>query len=135
MNSKRNALIGTLFISLAIIVTSCAKEEGVGGLASIRGRIFVKEYNSTFTVLKDSYYAQDESVYIVYGDDVSYADKVNTNYDGWFEFQYLRPGKYKVYCYSKDSTLQTLAKIPIIEEVEITARKQSILLDEMVIFN
>lgn len=127
----------SLFIALALIgglVMGCSKVEGEGGLATIRGRVLVKEYNSTFTLLQDTYYAQDEDVFIIYGNNKVVGDRVRTTYDGWYEFTYLNPGVYQVYCYSKDSTLQTLAKIPVIRDVLITGRKDIIELDEMVIF-
>lgn len=135
---KRTQSIGKITLSAAfglflLIISGCSKVEGVGGLATIRGRVLVKEYNSTFTVLQDTYYAQDEEVFIIYGDEKSVGDRVRTRYDGWFEFPYLRTGHYQVYAYSKDSTLQTLAEIPVIREVEINGRKDLIEVEEMVI--
>ena len=120
-------------IVMIIMIASCDKNEGEGGLATIRGRVLVKEYNSTFTVLQDTYYAQDEDVFIIYGDEKSVSDRVRTTYDGWFEFRFLRPGRYEVYCYSKDSTLQTLAEIPVIREVQINGRKEVVEVEEMVV--
>lgn len=116
-------------------LSSCEKEEGKGGNSTIYGKIYVKDYNSTFTVLQDEYYAQDENVYIIYGDDKTYGDDVSTNYDGTYEFKYLRPGTYHIYVYSKDSTLQTLADIPIIVDVEITEKNQKVEVPDIVIFN
>jgi len=46
----------------------------------------------------------DEDVYIIYGDDVSYGNKVKSGPDGIFEFKYLRKGDYKIYVESKDTT-------------------------------
>lgn len=127
------AILLLLAAGLAFVV-SCAKSEGEGGLAIIRGRVLVKDYNSTFTVLLEEYYAGDEDVYIIYGDGKKVDGRERTTYDGWFEFRYLRPGNYKVYAYSKDSTLQTAASIPVIREVNITGRKEVVELDELVIF-
>ncbi len=123
-----------VMVLVCFIIISCTKTEGEGGLASIKGRVLVKEYNNTFTMLKDTYYGQDEDVFIIYGDTKKVSDRARTTYDGWFEFSYLRPGYYQVYCYSKDSTLQTLAKIPVIREVQIKDKKEEIVVEEMVIF-
>jgi hypothetical protein len=131
---KNQSLIIVVLLTTSLLVLSCAKSEGEGGLATIRGRVLVKEYNGTFTILKDTYYAQDEDVFIIYGDAKMVSDRARTTYDGWFEFRNLRPGSYQVYCYSNDSTLQTLAKIPVISHVLITGKKELIMLDEMVIF-
>lgn len=134
--NSANSVGAKLLISAFLVFSmACTKTEGEGGLATIKGRVLVKEYNATFTLLEDTYYAQDEDVFILYGDEQSIGDRVKTSYDGWFEFNYLRPGNYQVYCYSKDSSLQTMAKIPIVRDVLITGRKEVVEVDEMIIFN
>jgi hypothetical protein len=125
-----------LFLCLLLfIVSSCTKEPGPGGKSTIYGKVYVKEYNSTFTVLKDEYYGPDIWVYIIYGNDRDYGDRIKTNYDGTYEFKYLRPGTYHVYTYSKDSTLQTEADIAIIRDVEIPNNKQDIEIPQFTIFD
>ena len=125
-----------LLIGLSVFLFSCSKDPGEGGNSSIYGSVWVKNYNSTFTVLNGKYEGADEDVYIIYGDEKGYSDKVSTNYKGEFEFKYLRPGKYTVFIYSKDSTLQSPSgKIPIIKEVEITERKQEVEIPTITIFN
>jgi len=124
-------------LSLVVLITlsfSCKKEAGEGGNSSIYGKVYVKDYNSNFTILQDEYYGQDVDVFIVYGDEQTYGDKTSTNYDGTFEFKYLRPGTYHVYAYSKDSTLQTLASIPIIKDVEISDKEEDVESPEIIIF-
>jgi hypothetical protein len=113
------------FSILALIgFAGCKKGPGVGGNSSIKGSIWVRDFNANFTVLNGSYAGYDEEVYIIYGDDVSYGDRIRTDYDGEFEFKYLRPGKYTVYVYSKDSTMQSQSgDITIIKEVEIADKK------------
>lgn len=97
----RNLLIISCFL---ILITSCKKDEGVGGNSTIKGKIFVKDYNGT-VFSGNSYYGADFDVYIIYGGENSfYDDKVTTSYDGSFEFRYLRKGNYKVFVYSKDVT-------------------------------
>ena len=121
-------------LPLIFIVCLCKKEAGEGGNSSIYGKVYVKDYNSTFTVLQEEYYGQDVDVYIIYGDDKSYGDKQKTSYDGTYEFKYLRSGMYHIYTYSKDSSLQTNALIPIIKDVEITKKRQNVEIPEIVIF-
>jgi hypothetical protein len=118
-----------------LIQSSCEKEPGVGGKSSIYGKVFVKDYNDTFTILEETYYAPGVYVYLVYGDDKDYGDRIQTNYDGTYEFKYLYPGTYHVYAYSKDSTLQTKSDIPVIRDIEIPRKKQDIEVPEIVIFN
>ena len=107
-------------LTTVFLMTACKKDAGSGGSSSISGKVYVKDYNSTFTVLQDEYFGQEIDVYILYGDEKSVGDRVRTSYDGTFEFKYLRKGIYHVFAYSKDSTLQTNAMIPIIKDIEIT---------------
>jgi hypothetical protein len=128
----------TIFILMAaflFVFASCKKEPGQGGLSSISGKVFVKNYNSTFTILNEEFYGNDIYVYIIYGDDKDYSDRIRTSYDGTYEFKFLRKGTYHVYTYSKDSTLQTINPVGVVQDVEITKNKENVVLPDLVIFN
>ena len=117
-----------------ILVSSCKKEEGIGGTSSITGKVIVRQYNANFTSLIEQFYATDEDVFIVFGDDPVYGDKVSTHYDGTYRFEYLREGNYTVYAYSEDSAnYPTKHMIPVIRQVRITGKKQTIEVDNIVI--
>jgi hypothetical protein len=115
-----------LFVSFSLMMASCSKDPGEGGTSSISGKVFAKDYNSTFTVLQSEYYASDIWVYIIYGSDKDYGDRIKTSYDGTYEFKYLRPGTYHLYAYSKDSTMQTNAGVAVIRDVEISKNYKSV---------
>jgi hypothetical protein len=133
---KNRIMLTALLVLLGgSLFYSCKKDPGEGGTSGITGKVFVKDYNSSFTVLEEEYYGPGIWVYIVYGDDVSYGDRKQTNYDGTYEFKYLRPGTYHIYAYSKDSTLQTTADIAVIKEVEIKKQYQQTEAPEITIFN
>jgi hypothetical protein len=132
----KKLLLIIISLVVAVLISSCSKEPGVGGNASIHGKVYAKYYNKLFTVYFGEGYAADKEVYIIYGDDLDYGDKVNTSYDGSFEFKYLRKGKYKVVTYSKDSTLTIPSGImAVIEEGEITSNKQKLELPDLKIFD
>ena len=120
-----------LLIALTIITTSCKKPAGSGGNSTISGKVHVTNYNATFTVVNATYMAPDQDVYIIYGEDVTYGDKVKTSPEGVFEFKYLRPGSYKIYVYSKDKDA-FLAGNPnppekaVYVDAEITSKKQEV---------
>ncbi len=133
--SFRKIIGFNLLMLILVFHISCKKEAGEGGKSSIYGKVFVKEYNSTFTVLKEEYYGPDIWVYIIYGDNKDYNDRIKTSYDGTYEFKYLRPGNYTVYTYSKDSTLQTNAPVPVHREVVIPKQKQDVEVTDLIIFN
>jgi hypothetical protein len=106
------------------MVVSCEKEAGEGGNSSIHGYVHVTDYNASFIFIQGEYDGADQYVYIIYGDDISYGDRIKTGPDGKFEFKYLRQGKYKVYVYSKDSTLAGVSAVS--KDIEITAKKQKV---------
>jgi hypothetical protein len=124
-----------LFILLSVAFFSCSKDAGDGGNSTIYGKITAYNYNAEFTNLKGIYPAADEDVYLIYGGDRSYSQRVRSNYNGIYEFKYLRPGDYTIYAYSKDSTLTLVSGIyPVIREVTITGKKQTVEVEEMKIF-
>lgn len=124
-----------LLIFLNIALFSCSKEAGDGGNSTIYGKIIAYNYNAEFTYLKGIYPAADEDVYLVYGEDRSYSQRIRSNYNGIYEFKYLRPGDYTIYVYSKDSTLTLASGIyPVIKNVTITEKRQTVEAEDMKIF-
>ncbi len=107
-------------ILVGCLTHSCKKDEGIGGKSTITGKVIMRQYNSNFTFLQEQFAAPDEDVFIIYGDDPVYGDKVSTNYDGTYRFEYLREGNYSVYAYSEDSAnYPTKHKIPVIIQVRV----------------
>jgi len=94
-----------LYLSiLSLVFLSCEKGPGEGGRTSIIGKVFAEEWDDiSYTQHYDSldHWAADEDVFIIYGDDASYGDRIRTGPDGVFEFKYLREGDYTVYVYSE----------------------------------
>lgn len=128
-------LLIPLILTFLISFTSCSKEEGEGGNSSIYGKVIVHDYNSSYTQLNGIYDGADEEVYIIYGDDLSYSERIRTNYNGVFEFKYLRPGNYTIFVYSEDSTLTLPSgKYAVLREVEITGNRQTVRADDIIIF-
>lgn len=121
-------------VMLGMLSFSCKKDEGIGGTSSIKGKVIIRQYNTNFTELVEQYYAPDEEVFIIYGDDPVYGDKVTTNYDGTYEFDYLREGNYKIYAYSKDSAnYPSKHPIPVIVNASISGKKETVTAKDIVI--
>jgi len=112
---------------------ACRKDEGIGGGATIKGKVYSVHFSDKYYYTIDTLAAMDEDVYIVYGDNTFYDDNIKTHYDGTFEFKYLRKGKYSVYVYSND-TNNFGNKIPIIKTIEITDNKQTYKVDDIYIY-
>ena len=130
-----------LFIGLILLAfSSCKKEAGDGGLASIKGHVS-KDIRLVLTNPASYQYtvdAADYDVYILYGDNISPDDRVWTNYDGDFEFMNLRKGEYTVYVYSRDTTGATGVdpdRMVIKQSIEITERDQELQLDDIIVYD
>ncbi len=114
-------------IALFITLFSCEKPAGEGGNSSVKGNVWVEKWNGLFTVLTNEGPGLNVDVFIIYGDETSYGDKISTGPDGTFEFKYLRPGKYKIYVYSKTTTaVNANAKEAVSLDVEISKKKEKI---------
>lgn len=125
-------LNSVLFSLLLLVLFSCKKPAGQGGNSSIKGRLWVKDFPTMA-----EYAGYDEYVYIIYGDDVSYGDRIRSSYDGQFEFKYLRKGKYKIYTYSMalaSSGQPVLLDSAVVREIEITKNRQTVDLSNVVIY-
>lgn len=133
-----------LLLLLLVVISGCEKEPGEGGLASIEGKLFIQEYNGNCSSVQFEYYAVDEEVYIIAGDDPSYFERVRTGPDGTFWFPYLRKGSYTVYALTEDCRWDPESgEVEMIEgntpeavevRVEITDRKEKYVMDDIVVF-
>jgi hypothetical protein len=95
-----------LFFGIVILsaISSCKKIEGDGGRASISGEVEINEriYINGQCIDTVTYSGANENLYIVYGDeDTMFDDKIDVSYDGTFKFEFLQPGTYTIYGYSK----------------------------------
>lgn len=95
-----------LIFGIAILsaVSACKKVEGDGGRASISGNVIVNErlYINGQCVDTVTYSGATEDLYIIYGDgDAMFDNKIEVSYDGSFKFEFLQPGTYTIFGYSK----------------------------------
>jgi hypothetical protein len=123
-------------ISFSFFLFSCTKKEGEGGTATIKGKVIVKLCSDDFETIYAEFPDEEQDVYIVYGDDDFYGDKVETHYDGSFQFSYLRKGNYKIYVYSDDETGESVSGVkPLIQEINIDKNGEIKELSDFVIYN
>lgn len=113
-----------LLLVFILVFVSCRKGPGEGGNSSIKGYVHVLDYNASQVIFLGEYPGADEWVYIIYGDDISYGDRTRANYEGRFEFKYLRKGDYKVYVYSNDTTLAGIKAV--IKNVTISKNEEAV---------
>lgn len=110
-----------------LLLTGCEQDPGEGGRATISGTIMWRDtYSSAVINVEDSiiaeYPAIEERIYLVYGNEGVYDDDFRTDYDGKYEFKFLRKGQYKLYAYQKcDDCDEDLE--PVAVDVEISKNK------------
>lgn len=121
---------------LVLIITSfsfssCSKEEGYGGLATIRGKVYGKDYNSSGNLVGEGYVGGFK-VYISKHGESSSFDDVDSSYDGSFKFEFLYEGTYDVWVFG-DCDSCTWDQVFVLKTVEITSKKQTVEVEDLVI--
>ncbi len=101
----KNRIKITLLLLFAIIVgiTSCNKEPGDGGLATIHGKVFGYNTNN-FGIVTDSGYLAEAKVYLAYSNHTWVDQDTKTSYTGEYAFPFLHTGDYKVWVINKCDT-------------------------------
>jgi len=116
-----------------LMITACTKEPGQGGTSSINGKVQVYNINSFGDTIGEPFYGMDEDVYIIYGEnDDTYDDKFATSFDGSFRFDYLTPGKYTLFAYSRCDLCNDELTV-VKKTVEITANKSENPISDIII--
>lgn len=114
---------------------SCTKSAGVGGQATIKGKVIVNNINSQGDTLA-SYDAQDHDVFIIYGNNNNtHNDDAETSYDGTFEFNFLNVGDYTLFTYSDCINCSNGEDSVVIINTTIENRDEVIELEEIHIAN
>ena len=112
-----------LFIFPILGFLSCNKEPGPGGTSSISGKVYVYDLNAIGLDTLSEYYAMDEDVYIIYGDETeTYSDKFSTSFDGSYRFDYLTPGTYTIFAYTRCDACPNETDV-VKKVVEVSAKK------------
>lgn len=132
-------IIFSLLVSLSVFgFISCEKAEGPGGTSTLAGKVWVKNYDSNFEAVNTEYWAEDEDVFLMYGNDTIYSDKTSTNFDGSYWFQYLNEGTYTVFVYSDDSSRvdrSPSGRIPIKETITISKKGSDVIVPTITILD
>jgi hypothetical protein len=129
-----------IILILVFTFSSCEKEAGEGGTSSIVGSVYkISTYFNVLTQQTDTIFYQldsEKDVYIIYSDneDEFYDDKVETNWNGQYRFDFLRKGDYTIFTYA-DSTdiLNTSYDYPVFRHVKIEANNSTYTLPDFVI--
>ncbi len=113
-----------LLLGISLLFTTCKKEEGKGGLSTIKGRVYAFDLDRLGTKV-DSGYMADVKVYISYGNHTWVDDDTRTGIDGSFAFEWLNKGDYKVWIISECDTCHLNQRADI-RQVSINDKKETI---------
>ena len=104
-------------IALALFMFSCNKGPGEGGSGTVQGYVkLVHHPDNDYTLTPDTMVAAKADVFIIYGDEAYFGNDVETDANGLYQFEYLRPGDYTVFAYS---TLTSGEKVAVSESVNL----------------
>jgi hypothetical protein len=117
MKLKSNFMLA---VFAAATFFSCNEDEGFGGKSSIEGYVYeCEQFDDNYSFRVDTFTAKGKTVYIRAADDDVVLDKIDTNEDGYYRFDYLRKGNYKVYAYSKGK--REVDKTPEVQTLKVGA--------------
>jgi hypothetical protein len=99
----RRPLLFSLLLAAACAFVACNEDEGLGGSLAVEGYVYnVIHYDDNLSFTKDTVPALGKKVYISFGANTSeVGDNVDTGFDGYYRFNYLRKGQYRIYAYSE----------------------------------
>lgn len=134
MKLSAKGILLTAIVALTGFLSSCSQPEGVGGNSHIKGKIRINYYNEDFSELLSSEptVAKDEDVYLIFGNDSVAGEDTKTSFTGDFEFEYLWPGKYKLYYYSEDTTGLSPDKVEVVTEINL-GKNETLVFDNLII--
>ncbi len=116
---------------LVLITVSCSHDEGYGGLASIRSKVYGKNYNSNGVLVNEGYVGGFK-VYISKHGESAYFDNMDSGPDGSFKFNNLYKGAYDIWVYG-DCDYCEWDQVHVLKTIEITSKKQDVQLEDFVI--
>jgi hypothetical protein len=123
--------ISFLILIILVIFTSCKHDEGYGGLATIKGKIYAKDYNSNGGLVAESYIG-GVKIYISKHGETAYFDDINSSYDGSFEFKFLYRGKYDIWVFGDCDSCAWDQNYQL-RTIEITDKRQIVILEDIII--
>lgn len=128
----RFLVLKNIFFIATLFLFSCKKEAGEGGTASIKGRVWGYDIN-TSGIVTDSAEVQDARVYISYGDNTTVDDDTRSSYTGEYIFRGLQKGTYTVFVYSQCNDCPFNQEV-VKQTIEITENGKEVLVPDLIIF-
>jgi hypothetical protein len=126
LNQRFSLLFCGFFLLLT--VSSCEKEPGFGGLASISGKVYAYDYNNSGRLEAEGY-TGDIVVYLAAENSDEILERARTDFKGAYVFRELRKGTYHVWVYSECDKC-TNNQEAVIKKVVVKSNKENIRLED-----
>ena len=123
-------------VMLVTVITACEKPPGPGGKATIKGKVYLVDFDNTQYYTYGKGYAAGEKVYICYGESNIVGNDVRTGINGEFEFRHLNKGKYRIFVNTVDTSFKNKGNdrmLPVIKNVKIKGTSEVITLEDFII--
>jgi hypothetical protein len=128
-NWGRNIIV---LLTITAGFSSCKKEPGTGGLATIRGK--VKGYDVNILGDKvDSAYVPDVRVFISYGNHTWVDDDTRTSHTGEFAFEWLQKGNYTIWVVHNCDNCPYINKADTLK-VTIHKRRETVITRDLIYY-
>ena len=129
-----------IICAISVGFTACKKEAGEGGTSVIEGQVYkIHTFQNASTGAMDTLYYQLDSgkdVFIIYSDNETevYDDKFETDYNGKYNFEYLRKGDYTLYTYADSIDVNNVNyDYPIFKHIKISSNNSDNSVEDFVI--
>jgi hypothetical protein len=123
-------IFGLLFLTLLFF--SCTHEEGEGGLASIEGKIYGKDFNSRGILVGEGYLA-GAKVYISKHNEKAYFENIDSAYDGTFKFKFLYEGTYDIWVLGDCDFCSEWQQTSVLKTINVTSKRQKVVTEDFVV--
>lgn len=114
--------------AVLLCISSCEKEPGFGGLATISGKVYAYDYNPQGILIGEGY-TGDLEVFISVEGQPGVLDRIRTSFDGSYLFSRLRKGTYVVWVFSYCNNCPDNQE-PIKKTVRVTSNREKIILED-----
>ena len=129
-----------IICAIAIGFMACKKDAGEGGTSVIEGKVYkIHTFQNSSTGAMDTLYYQLDSgkdVFIIYSDNETevYDDKFETDYNGKYNFEYLRKGDYTLYTYADSIDVNNVNyDYPIFKHIKINSNNSDNSVEDFII--
>ena len=129
-----------IICTVAFGFMACEKDAGEGGTSTIEGQVYkIHTFQNSSTGAMDTLYYQLDSgkdVFIIYSDNETevYDDKFETDYNGKYNFEYLRKGDYTLYTYADSIDVNNVNyDYPIFKHIKINSNNSDNSVEDFII--